>query len=102
MLTIAKFHDASKTDNLTSYEFQVCGYVQEKKVGEVQVRLWHEGATFHVRAYDFAEHRRLMWECYPTLGKARKAYLATVRHLTRYPHKLLPPRLVTDVDFMAT
>lgn len=58
---------------LTHYAF-ACGYIERKETESVRLELWHEGACFHVKAHNFAEHCRLFWESFHTLGEARRFF----------------------------
>ncbi len=75
----AKFHKPG-THNLTPYEF-ACGYIQTTNSpnGEKTLTLWHEGACYHVRVHDHANHKRIMWESFRLLSQARKEYQCQVR-----------------------
>jgi len=58
---------------LTAYAL-ACGYIERKETPTLRLDLWHEGALYHVRAHDFAEHTRLFWESFDTLRAARAFY----------------------------
>jgi len=51
-----------------------CGYVETYTRGGVHLSLWREYDTYHVRAHDHDEGKRLCWDSYGTLGPARRAY----------------------------
>jgi hypothetical protein len=56
------------------------GGVQKKILGNgVEVSLWKEHGTYHVRAHDFNEHKRLDWKSFPTMSAARVAFGKMVR-----------------------
>lgn len=63
--------------SLTAYAF-ACGYVERKETPALRLDLWHEGAVYHVRAHDYAEHKRVFWESFDTLRPAR-AFFAKQR-----------------------
>jgi hypothetical protein len=82
----AKHFHKPGTERLTRYEF-ACGYVQRAESpggctvsSGVQLTLWHEG-TFHVRAHDFAEHKRLFWDVFETMTEANRRYFQAKRQL---------------------
>lgn len=68
-----------KDGQLTAYSF-ACGYIQralfivKPEEDFIELDLWHEGACYHVRAYDYKSKGRLFWDSYDTLGEARKAF----------------------------
>lgn len=65
-------------EKLTKYQL-ACGYVQRFEKDGVQVTLWREHSTYHIRAYDFNEHKRLDWQVRSKLTEARKQYSIMIR-----------------------
>ena len=63
----------TKAGRLTLYAL-ACGYVERKEVSDLRLDLWHEGAVFHVRAHNFANHTHVFWESFGTLTAARKFF----------------------------
>ena len=63
----------TKSGRLTPYAL-ACGYIERKETKTRRLELWHEGACFHVKAHDFAEHCRLFWESFQTLSEARRYF----------------------------
>jgi hypothetical protein len=63
----------TKTGRLTPYAL-ACGYIERKENDNLRLDLWHEGACFHVRAHDFANHARIFWESFESLTQARKFF----------------------------
>lgn len=59
-----------------------CGYIQRAQLETLLTRsridLYHEGACYHVRGYDFKERGRLVWERFDKLSEARKAWASQV------------------------
>ncbi len=51
-----------------------CGAFERKHYGPVQITLWKEHGTYHVRAHDFENHQRRFWESFRTLKEARKHF----------------------------
>lgn len=70
------------TQQLTQYEL-ACGYIQRTESNNRWVTLWQEHGVYHVRAHDFNEHRRLAWDSFTALGKARAAFNRMRRDLIR-------------------
>ncbi len=83
----------SGSERLTRYEF-ACGYTQECETAGcditqgVQLRLWMEYGTFHVRAHNFGSdipvdgvHGRLFWDSFDTLTAANQRYYKAKREL---------------------
>jgi hypothetical protein len=62
----------NKNGDLSVYSF-ACGYIQEKETLSGRVELYRDG-SWHVRKFDKGE--RLLWDCFDTLGEARKAFKA--------------------------
>lgn len=65
-----------KNGFLTVYGLSL-GYCHREAISNgrrVEVTLWREHSIYHVRAYDFENHKRLDWECFHSLPQARKAY----------------------------
>ena len=62
----------TKAKRLTPYAF-ACGYIEKISTPTKQLKLERDGC-YHVIAYDFAEHKRLCWECFDTLTAARAYY----------------------------
>ncbi len=73
---MSKFYNAD--GSLTSYAFG-CGYIQQREAGGRRVQLYHDGGVYHVRAYDFEEHKRLLWDSFADLTPARAAYRKACR-----------------------
>lgn len=72
-----KFHNANGT--LTAYAF-ACGYVETKPLQTEggEVRLFREGACWHVQARDDARGR-FVWECFDLLTPARAFFRQQAR-----------------------
>lgn len=74
----SKFRNKS---GLTAYALG-CGYIQRAElktlINDSRIDLYHEGACYHVRGYDFKESGRLLWECFESLAEARKAWASQV------------------------
>lgn len=58
---------------LTAYAM-ACGYVASAWAGRVNVNLWQAHGTYHVRAHDHGNRRRVFWDSFSTLGAARRRY----------------------------
>jgi len=70
-----------------------CGYLQRLTRNEVQITLWREHTTYHVRVHDFSQHRRLCWQSFRTLTHARQAYARAARAYVRnHPMEKSPLR----------
>lgn len=76
-------------EGLSAYAF-ACGYIQEAKYKgadrEIEVKMWHEGACFHVRAHEFdardeAARGRLFWHTEFHLSDARTAWRNSLKEL---------------------
>jgi len=65
---------------LSSYAL-ACGCIERKHYGNVQVTLWLEHGTYHVRAHDFEQHKRIFWDSFRTLSQARKCFSAAGKRL---------------------
>jgi hypothetical protein len=63
----------TKRGLLTPYGL-ACGYLEQTTHKGVQVTLWREHSTYHIRAHDFNTHSRLGWEVCETLKEARRVY----------------------------
>lgn len=74
--------DAFRTKNgrLKPYAL-ACGYMEEKEAGAVRLQLWADSGVYHVKAFDFAKHSRIFWQCFDTLTQARRFYDAQARQL---------------------
>ena len=68
-----------KNGDLSLYSL-ACGYLQQFSAGERMVELSLDGC-YHVKTYkEEKEHRsRLTWDCFDTLGEARKVYSSIKR-----------------------
>lgn len=61
--------------------YLACGYVQRREPKHwpgIQVTLWRELGTYHVRAHDFRQHAHIFWYSFATLKDARKLFAAAV------------------------
>lgn len=72
----------NKNGSLTRYSF-VCGYIEQKNIGEKEFQLYGDGPCYHVRGFDRAENapsRRMFWETFNIneLTKAREFYRKAV------------------------
>lgn len=80
----------NKDGSLTLYAF-ACGYIEVEHFNDyapmsgIDIKLWHEGACFHVRAHDFDTRERLFWESFDTLTEARKFYRKKISELKKRP-----------------
>lgn len=63
----------TKTGRLTAYAL-ACGYIEQFEANEKRVTLWAEHGSLHVRAHDFANNKRVFWDCPETLTQARKRF----------------------------
>lgn len=70
----------NKNGTLTVYAF-ACGYIEQKETDDLRLQLWREGNCWHVRAHNFAEHKRVFWECFDQLTPARKFFSQQKREL---------------------
>ncbi len=70
---------------LTAYEL-ACGCVRSQYVGRVNITLWMEHGTYHVRAHDHGNSKRLWWDSYTTVFAAHRRFEHGVKLL-----KLLRP-----------
>lgn len=62
----------NKDGQLSAYSF-ACGYIQEKQTASGKVELYKDG-NWHVRVFN--DSSRVKWDCFDTLGEARKAFAA--------------------------
>lgn len=60
----------------TMYAF-ACGHGIRDVHLNIQLTLFQDGNCYHVKAYDFSEHDRLVWESHPNLSAMKLYY----RHL---------------------
>jgi hypothetical protein len=79
-----RFHKQG-THRLTRYEF-ACGYTQESEKqccieGWIRLVMWMEHGTFHVRAHDHGENKRLFWDSFDTMTAANQRYYKAKREL---------------------
>jgi hypothetical protein len=60
---------------LTEYGLS-CGYREQHSVKGIELTLWKEHSTYHVRMHDFNKHKRILWEVFPDgeLTRARKLF----------------------------
>jgi len=58
---------------ISAYGF-ACGYVESVYHGRVNVCLWSEHGTYHVRAHDHENKRRVFWDSFRLLSDARKHF----------------------------
>jgi len=68
---------------LTAYALS-CGCMETHRVPRghmVNVNLWKEHGTYHVRAHNHTTGKRLFWDSFDTLTKARKRFSAAKKHL---------------------
>jgi hypothetical protein len=64
----------TKAGRVTRYAL-ACGYIEEVTLGAIRLQLWNEGGPMlHVRAHDFAEHKRIFWDSFDTLTAARQCF----------------------------
>jgi hypothetical protein len=63
----------TKGGRLTPYAL-ACGYVEQYNTETTRVTLWSEHGSLHVRVHDFAEGKRIFWDCPDTLTDARKRF----------------------------
>ena len=70
----------TKAGRLTPYAL-ACGYIEEKETAAARVQLWGDSGIYHVKAFDYQERKRVCWECFHTLAKARRFYDAQARQL---------------------
>lgn len=68
----------NKNGDLTAYAF-ACGYVQTKPLKDGMVRLFRDGACWHVQASN--EQGRFIWESFNLLTPAR-AFFRTIKGKT--------------------
>lgn len=66
-----KFHN--KDGSLTRCAL-FCGYYEFDEINGIQTTMKEEHTVYHVKQYDFNEHKPLYWEVFYTLKDARKAY----------------------------
>lgn len=79
MIELPPLDRLSGKRQLTAYDLG-CGYVQRRTLApDFQITLWLEHSTYHVRAHDFSEHRRVFWDSFRTLTEARKRFAQAVR-----------------------
>lgn len=62
----------TKQGRLTDYALS-CGYIEKKEIGSVNVTLWKEYGTYHIRAHD-QEKGRIFWDSTNRLLTARMIY----------------------------
>lgn len=80
-----KFHRPG-TLRLTRYEF-ACGYVQQVESqgctisNGIQLRIWMEHSTFHVRAHNFSTGERIFWESFDTMTEANRRFFRAMHEL---------------------
>lgn len=72
----------TKAGRLTPYSF-MCGYIEQIDKNNKRVTLWHEHNTYHVRAHDFSNNTRLVWDTYKTLTEARNGYSKAKKQFIR-------------------
>jgi len=70
----------TKKGQLTLYAL-VCGYQEYFEKNEICLRLWREGCCFHVRAHNFSNGKRLLWESFTKLTTARKCFVLAKKEL---------------------
>jgi len=59
---------------ITRYELN-CGCIERKgSLNNITVTLWKEHNVYHVRAHDFVNSKRIMWQSFQTLKPARNAF----------------------------
>ncbi len=83
---MSKFH--LKNGDLTVYAL-ACGYMQKHSANNIETTLYHEGCLFHVRSYNFVEHKRIAWESFESIGEARKEYRRQCKNATINMEKLV-------------
>ena len=66
---------------ITLFEL-ACGGVRSQYVGRINITLWQEHGTYHVRAHDHGNSKRLWWDSYNKLGAADLSYEKHVKELT--------------------
>lgn len=79
MVDRSKFFD--RHGWLTKYAL-ACGYCHRESVGKgdaIEVSLFMEHNTFHVRVHDFCKHERISWEVTKSLLEARTHYNNALR-----------------------
>jgi hypothetical protein len=62
----------NKDNTLTDYSFS-CGYIERKENNGISITMWKENC-YHVRKHDFNTGKRIYWNAFDTLGKAKKFY----------------------------
>ncbi len=76
---------------ISAYDL-ACGYVRSTYVGEVNITLWMEHGTYHIRAHDHGNSKRLWWDVCATLTAANKRFEHGVKMLN-----LLRPEEVSAI-----
>lgn len=64
----------TKRGRLTRYGL-ACGYIERKRIGQVETTLWMEHGCLHVRQHDFGASQRVFWDSFDKdLTKARRRF----------------------------
>ena len=71
---------------LSAYQL-ACGYVQEYENNGIKTSLYREHNVYHVRQYDFNEHKRNYWKGFNKLTEARKAFNTLKRYADQVINK---------------
>lgn len=72
----------TKSGRLTRYAL-ACGYLEDAWVGETHAQLWMEHGVIHVRAFDHAKCREVMWKSWRTVTEARRDFDRTLRAIKK-------------------
>lgn len=59
---------------MTSHYDFICGAVDAVEVNGIRISMWHESNCYHVRSHDFNEHKRIEWNSFKLLSKARQDF----------------------------
>ncbi len=72
----AKFYNKDGSLNLYSF---MCGYIEYSVKKEITISMEHTGCVFQVKAYDFNNHKRLVWMNFESIVPARKLFLQLIK-----------------------
>jgi hypothetical protein len=61
----------NKNGELSEYGF-LCGYIERENRFNIMLDLYLDGNTYHVKAYDYENHKRLFWEVFEKIIRCKR------------------------------
>ena len=68
----------NKNGDVSAYGF-ICGYIQERTIGKLRVKLYQEAGARFYQVIVFYNDFRIKWETLETLKSARAEYRSAIR-----------------------